>query len=67
MNIYITYWNSEEKKVEDRYYKTDFIAHTTAKLIQRFFNKKLKFFSVSKLLQIVMDIPNVNWSYYDKH
>lgn len=43
MNIYIRYWNSEEKRVEGRYYKTDFMEHTTTKYLQHSFNEKLLF------------------------
>ena len=66
MKIYITHWNSEKKSVEVRDYETDFTGHTAAKELQQFLNEKLKSYSAYKLLQIVMDSPNVNWSFYDK-
>ena len=36
MNIYITYGNSEEKRIEVRYYETNFTGHATAKDLQHF-------------------------------
>ena len=39
MNIYITYWNSEEKTVAGRYFDTNFMGHTTAKNLQHSFNE----------------------------
>ena len=42
------------------------MGRTTAKDPQHSFNEKLKSFSESKLLQIVMGSPNVNWYFYDK-
>ena len=66
MDIYIIYWNSEGKRVEVRYYETDFMGHTTVQDIQYFFNEKLESLSTSKLLQIGMDGPNVNSSFCDK-
>ena len=40
MNIYITCWNSEEKRVEVRYYETNFTGHATAKDLHHFLNEK---------------------------
>ena len=37
MGICITYWNSEEKRVEVRYYEIDFMGHPIAKDIQHSF------------------------------
>ena len=39
MDIYITYWNSKGKRVEVRYYETDFMGHTTVQDIQHFLMK----------------------------
>ena len=66
MDIYIRYWNSEEKRVEVRYYEVDFMGHATAKDLQHSFNETLKSFSASKLLQIGKNGPHVNWSLYDE-
>ena len=38
MNIYITYGNSEKKRVEVRCYETNFTGHATAKDLQHFWN-----------------------------
>ena len=40
MNIYIIYWNSEQKRVEVRYYETNFTGQATAKDLQHFLNEK---------------------------
>ena len=40
MNIYIIYWNSEQKRVEVRYYETNFTGQATAKDLQHFLNDK---------------------------
>lgn len=66
MDIYVTFWNLTAKRVESRYYETEFMGHTTAKDLQNSFNKKMEKFSASKLIQVGMDGPNVNWSFYDK-
>ena len=58
--------NSEQKRDKVRNYKTDFIVHKTSKKFPFFLNKKLKSVSACKLLQIVIDSPNINWTFYDK-
>ena len=66
MDIYVTFWNSDRKRVESRYFETDFMEHTTANDLLNFFQSKLELFSAAKLVQVGMDGPNVNWSFYDK-
>ena len=53
----MTFWNSDRKRVESRYFETYFLNS---------FQSKLELFSAAKLLQVGMDGPNVNWSFYDK-
>ena len=66
MDIHITFWNSDTKRVESRYYDTTFMGHTTANDLKEAFNDKMKPFSASNMLQVGMDGPNVNWLFYDK-
>ena len=39
---------------------------TTANDLLNSFRSKLEPFNAAKLLQVGMDVPNVNWSFYDK-
>ena len=66
MDIYVTFWNSDRKRVESMYFETDFMGHTTVNDLLNSFQSKLEPFSAAKLLPVGMDGPNVNWSFYDK-
>ena len=66
MDIYVTFWNSDRKRIESRYFETDFMGPATANDLLNSFQSKLEPFSASKLLQIGMNSPSVNWSFYNK-
>ena len=66
MDIYVSFWNSDRKRVELRYFETDFMGRTTANDPINSFQSKLEPFSATKLLQVGMDGSNVNWSFYNK-
>ena len=54
MDVYILYWDSCNKQVKVRYWGSKFLGHATS------FNKSIESLNQSRILQIVVDGPNVN-------
>lgn len=65
LDLLIRYWNNNT--VESRYYTSDFLGHACAvDLVKTFEEKVENNLSLSKLVQLSMDGPNVNWSTFRK-
>ena len=60
MDICLRFWNDETKKVEDRYWDSEFLGHTTHQDLHDSFHKGLKLFDMEKTVQLSMDGLNVN-------
>lgn len=65
MDIYIRYWHVEDNKVITQYMTSAFIGHSTAEDMLKAFYKSTEKIDFSKLLQISMDGPSVNWKFYE--
>ena len=66
MDIGIRFWSQEAKQVEVRYWDSQFLGHATSGDLLENFNKSLVGLDLSKIIQISMDGPSVNWCFYDK-
>ena len=60
MEICIRFWNKENNRVEDRYWDSQFLGHTTHQHLLDSIQEGLKVFDMTKMVQLSMDGPNVN-------
>ena len=63
----IRYWNVDvdENKVECRYWNSSFLGHGTYQDLLTHFEADLEVIDVTKLVQVSMDGPSVNWCSLD--
>ena len=66
MDIGICFWSIEAKQVKVRYLDSQFLWHATSGDLLENFNKSLVELDLSKIIQISMDGPSVNWCFYDE-
>ena len=60
MNICLCFCNDEANKVEDRYWDSEFLGHTTHQDLHDSLQEGLELFDMEKMVQLLMDGPNVN-------
>ena len=60
MDICLRFWNDETNKVEDRYWDSEFLGHTTHQDLHDSLQEGLRLFDMEKMAQLSMDGPNVN-------
>ena len=60
MDICLRFWNDETNKVEDRYWDSEFLGHTTHQDLHDSLQEWLKLFDMEKMVQLLMDRPNMN-------
>lgn len=65
MDIHLRFWDSSENQVKTKYFDSAFMGHSTAEDLLKEFYTIVKSLNLSKLLQISMDGPSVNWSFYN--
>ena len=65
LDILARYWDPVENEVHTNYLNSAFMGHSTADDILREFYDNIKPLNLSKILQISMDGPAVNWKFYD--
>lgn len=65
LDLHIRYWQADENKVATRNLTSVFMGHATAADIFESFMEAVKKLDLKKLLQISMDGPAVNWSFYE--
>ena len=64
MDMMVRFWDSENNKLIERYFNSEFIGHaTTADLLIHLKNGSA-LLNPSNLVQISMDGSNVNWKFY---
>ena len=66
MDIGIRFWSQEAKQIEVRYWDSQFLGHATSGDLLENFKKSLVVLDLSKIIQISMDDPSVNWCFYDE-
>ena len=60
MDICLQFWNKENNQVEDRYWDSMFLGHTTHQHLLDSVHGSLKVFDMAKMVQLLMDGPNIN-------
>ena len=60
MDICLRFWNEKTNKVQDRYWNSEFLGHTTHQDLHDALQEGLKSFDMGKMVQLSMDGPNVN-------
>ena len=60
MDICLRFWNDETNKVEDRYWDSEFLGHTTHQDLHDSLQPGLRLFDMEKMVQLLGDGPNVN-------
>ena len=65
MDICLHFWDIKATKVTTRYYSSSFLAHATAFNPFDSSTDTLGESMLSKVLQVSMDGPNVNWTFFD--
>ena len=66
MDLVLRDWDSIEIKVQVRYWNSMFMGHGTTSDLFTKFNEGLKGIDLTKLSQVSMDEPSVNWKFYEK-
>lgn len=65
LDIHVRYWHQEECRVRTQYLTSAFIGHSTSEDILSALYECVVKLDLSKLLQISMDGPYVNWKFYN--
>ena len=66
MVIFLWFWNHKEEKVDVRYWDSRFLGHAAHKDLLKHFSSALEGIDLSKIIQVSMDGPSVNWKFYDE-
>lgn len=66
MDFIVRFWDEITKRVETRYFGSEFLKYSNATALKQSFDKALKELDAKKMIQISMDGPNVNWSLFKK-
>lgn len=68
MDIVVRFWNDTSNQVQARYLTSAFLGHSTADDLLKNFKESLqdKGLTLTKLIQVSMDGPNVNWKFLDQ-
>lgn len=64
LDVHVRLWNNSE--VTTRYVTSTFMGHSTADDLMKNLTEALVSFPMSKIVQLSMDGPNVNWSLFHK-
>jgi hypothetical protein len=65
MDLVIRFWDHSSHTVSTRYLTSVFLGHATAKDLEEKFLEGISSLPLSKLLQVSMDGPSVNWKFLD--
>ena len=66
MDIHVRYFDEALNAVSTRYFTSAFLGHATAVLMVEAFMDKCHSLNMTRMIQLSMDGPNVNWSFYKK-
>ena len=64
MDLVVNYWDNVVNQTRTRYRGSTFVGHAHHRDLFEHFNSSLGSLDISKLLQVAMDGPNVNWLFY---
>ena len=65
MDLIVRFWDNNKKRVQVRYFDSGFLGHTEAKQLQEKFHELTEKLIPTKLIQISMDGPNINWKFLE--
>ena len=65
MDIVVSYWDSSVQKSCVQYLTSKFLNYWSAENLNLCLNEALKELDVSRMIQLAMDGPHINWSLYD--
>lgn len=65
MDIQVRFWHTEECKIKTCYLTSAFIGHARADDLLAAFYESVDRLKLSKILQLSMDGPSVNWKFFD--
>ena len=65
MDIVVSYWDSSVQKSCVQYLTSKFLNYWSAENLNLCLNEALKELDLSRMIQLAMDGPHVNWSLYD--
>ena len=65
IDIAIRYWDIEALIVRVRYWGSEFLGHTTNKDLLNKLENGASMLNMKNLKQISMDVPNVNWKFFE--
>ena len=66
MDIHIRFYDETRNAVHTRYMTSAFLGHATAAIMVDAFLDVCRGVNLNRMLQLSMDGPNVNWSFYGK-
>ena len=66
MDVLVRFWSECDGQVKTRYLGSAFMGRATADDLVNNFESTLSKLGMLNLVQVSMDGPNVNWSFYDK-
>ena len=66
MDIHVRFFDDASCEVRTRYFASAFLGHATAAGMVDVFVEKCTALNLSHMIQLSMDGPNVNWSFYSK-
>lgn len=66
MDIYVRFWHINLNEVHTRYLTSHYLGHSKSDDILSHFLQSVQEFNLSKIIQISMDGPSVNWAFYEK-
>lgn len=66
MDIHVRFFDEAKNEVNTRYFNSGFLGHATANLMVAEFTDKCSTLNLMNMIQLSMDGPNVNWSFYEK-
>ena len=63
MDILLRYWDNIAKMVKVRFWNSSYLGHATHKDLLEGFNSSVSDLDLSKMIQLLMGRPNVNWKF----
>ena len=63
MDILLRYWDNIAKLVKVRFWNLSYLEHATHKDLLEGFNSSVSDLDLSKMIQLLMDGPNINWKF----
>ena len=66
MDVHIRFWDETQRKDATRYFASAFLGHARATDLLEKFKDVLNEKGLSKLIQVSMDGPSVNWKFIDE-